>query len=87
MAELQHCLLDGPGVFVIRDMYTGTDLADVDRASEAFTRIIEREKTESGVKGDHFAPAGNNDRVWNSFQKHAMEDPEGFVRYYSNEVL
>ncbi|GFZ51340.1 hypothetical protein JCM24511_09100 [Saitozyma sp. JCM 24511] len=85
MAEFHDCLLHGPGVFAIKGCMP--DHSVLDRANAAFRTIIDREKSESGVKGDHFAPAGNNERVWNSFQKHAVEDPQGFVDYYANEVL
>jgi hypothetical protein len=85
MAEFHDCLLQGPGVMAIKGCMP--DHSVLDRANAAFRTIIDREKSESGVKGDHFAPAGNNERVWNSFQKHAVEDPEGFVDYYANEVL
>jgi ectoine hydroxylase-related dioxygenase (phytanoyl-CoA dioxygenase family) len=85
MAEFHDCLLQGPGVFAIKGCMP--DHSVLDRANAAFRTIIDRERRESGVKGDHFAPAGNNERVWNSFQKHAVEDPQGFVDYYANEVL
>lgn len=84
MAELHQCLLHGPGVFVIRAAFP--DHAIIDRAERAYAEIIESEKGTSG-KGDHFAVAGANDRIWNSFQKFAMIDPEGFIEYYANEVL
>lgn len=84
MAELQYCLLQGPGVYAIKGC---CDLAIVDRASEAFGVILKREAAESGPRGDHFAPAGNNGRIWNSFQKHSEQDPENFVSYYANDLL
>jgi ectoine hydroxylase-related dioxygenase (phytanoyl-CoA dioxygenase family) len=86
MNELHHCLLSGPGVFVVRNLIPPEDYDVIDRAEAAFTQIIEKEK-EAGQKGDHFAPAGANDRIWNSFQKFAQVDPEGFVRYFANEAM
>jgi len=86
MNELHHCLLSGPGVFVVRNLIPPTEHNVIDRAEAAFTQIIEKEK-ETGTKGDHFAPAGANDRIWNSFQKFAQVDPEGFVRYFANEAM
>lgn len=83
MGELHRCLLDGPGVFAIQGCVSDQSL--LDEADGAFSRIIDREKKFS--KGDHFAPGGKNDRIWNSFQKHAMEAPKSFVDYYSNETL
>ena len=85
MGEMHHCLLHGPGVYVVRKCYW--DRKVIDTASAVFETIIEREKRSTGGKGDHFAPAGNNDRIWNSFQKHAEVDPVSFVEYYSNEIL
>ncbi|MEG3115260.1 phytanoyl-CoA dioxygenase family protein [Salinicola sp. 4072] len=82
--EWHHCLLEGPGVLVIQGMY-GDDPA-VDAASDSFVAIIEAEKS-SGAHGDHFAPPGSNDRIWNAFQKHGLEDPSGFVDYYANPLL
>ena len=37
--------------------------------------------------GDHFAKPGANDRVWNALEKLAVNDPEAFVDYYSNDIL
>lgn len=86
MAELHHCLLSGPGVFIVRSAY---DPAVVDRASMAFDAIIASERAANGgvARSDHFAKAGANDRIWNSFQKHALSDPSSFVEYYANEIL
>lgn len=85
MAELHRCLLHGPGVYVVRNMVD--DLSVINRAEYALEKIVEEEKRTSAGKGDHFAPAGANDRIWNSFQKFAMVDPEGFAEYYTNEAL
>lgn len=86
MSELHHCLLLGPGVFVVRSLISPAEHDVIDRAEAAFAQIIEEEKA-AGHKGDHFAPAGANDRIWNSFQKFAQVDPEGFVRYFANEAM
>ncbi|WWD10288.1 hypothetical protein V865_008423 [Kwoniella europaea PYCC6329] len=83
MDELHRCLGTGPGVFVVKGFER--DLEVIERTNEVFKNIIEREKEHA--KGDHFAAAGTNDRIWNSFQKHAVEDPRSFVAYYSNELL
>ncbi|WWC61258.1 uncharacterized protein I303_103839 [Kwoniella dejecticola CBS 10117] len=87
MDELHRCLSSGPGVFVIQGCVK--DLKVIDRANKAFRAIIEAENEAAGgqIKGDHFAAAGHNERIWNSFQKHAETDPESFVEYYSNDVL
>lgn len=84
--EWHHILASGPGAFVLKGMYSP---AVVDAATAAFDRIIarEREQASTSNKGDHFAAGGANDRIWNSFGKHALEDPESFVTYYSNPWL
>jgi len=80
--ELYTVLLTGPGVFVLKNMYT--DHAAIDTANTAFARIITRERSASTAKGDHFAAGGRNDRIWITFSKHCLEDPASFVSYYSN---
>lgn len=87
MAELHQCLLSGPGVFVVKSLVPPEDHSIIDSAEGAFRKIIDAERKLNGAKGDHFAPAGANDRIWNSFQKFAQVDPEGFARYYANEAL
>ncbi|GHC15825.1 phytanoyl-CoA dioxygenase family protein [Aidingimonas halophila] len=84
LTEWHRCLLEGPGVMVIENLYADTSV--IDAATQCFLSIIETEKTEGG-RGDHFAPSGSNDRIWNAFQKHAETDPEGFLDYYSNPLL
>ena len=83
MDELYRCLLDGPGVYVVRSCFS--DHALLDRVDKVFDAIISSER--ASIKADHFAPGGKNDRIWNSFQKHGAMDPASFVEYYSNEIL
>ncbi|MGQ7246454.1 phytanoyl-CoA dioxygenase family protein [Halomonas sp. V046] len=83
LEEWHHCLAQGPGVLAITGMVEG---AVVDRATETFLALIEAERG-IGQRGDHFAAAGANDRLWNAFQKHGEADPDGFVCYYANPVL
>lgn len=71
---------------MIKHLIPDSDHDVIDRAEAAFAKIIEKEKV-AGQKGDHFAPAGANDRIWNSFQKFAQVDAEGFVRYFANEAM
>lgn len=80
--ELYHILVHGPGVYVLKNFFT--DMGPVDSANVAYASIIKRELEENGEKGDHFAVAGTNNRIWNSFSKHCLQDPESFVKYYSN---
>jgi ectoine hydroxylase-related dioxygenase (phytanoyl-CoA dioxygenase family) len=84
--ELFHVLYDGPGVYVMKNFFT--DMATLDSANAAFAAIIESELKESDrAKGDHFAPASANSRIWNSFSKHCIQDPASFVKYYSNPLF
>lgn len=83
--EWHHILLYGSGVFVIKNFFT--DPRTLDSANAAFAAIIKRETEQSGAKGDHFAPGSANSRIWNSFSKHCLQDPESFVKYYSNPLF
>jgi ectoine hydroxylase-related dioxygenase (phytanoyl-CoA dioxygenase family) len=84
--ELFHVLHDGPGVYVLKNFFTDMDV--LGSANAAFASIIETElKGSDGSKGDHFAPASANSRIWNSFSKHCLQDPESFVNYYSNPLF
>lgn len=81
--EWNHVLLNGPGVFAVKNLYT--DHSVLDAANKAFDTIIESEA--SGAKGDHFAASSANSRIWNSFSKHGLADPKSFAIYYSNPWL
>lgn len=78
-------LLHGAGVLVLKRMYT--DHTVLDAANRAFANIITNEQQQFSAKGDHFAPGSANSRIWNSFSKHGLEDPESFLEYYSNPIL
>ncbi len=86
MDEWSRILLDGAGVLVLRGAYAD-DLASVDAATAVFNAIIAEEKQAGRSEADHFAAAGNNDRVWNSLQKLALRAPEVFVRYHGNAAI
>lgn len=86
--ELAHNLTIGPGVYVLKHFFVPTSTA-IDTANRAFASIIASESAHSAddpnqEKGDHFAPAAANSRIWNSFSKHALTDPESFAAYFSN---
>ncbi|WP_432564034.1 phytanoyl-CoA dioxygenase family protein [Kineococcus sp. SYSU DK003] len=83
--ELVRALTDGPGVVVLKGAFVDTGV--VDRVTTAFEAMIADEKAAGTAKGDHFAKAGANDRVWNALEKLAVRDPEAFVDYYGNDVL
>jgi ectoine hydroxylase-related dioxygenase (phytanoyl-CoA dioxygenase family) len=84
-AELVHAMADGPGIVVVEGAWDDHDV--VDRATEAFERLVADEKAAGGAHGDHFAKPGANDRVWNALEKLAVADPGTFVDYYANDVL
>lgn len=84
-AELARALLDGPGVVVVRAAFP--DTAVVDRATAAFTAMIDAQRADGASGGDHFAKPGANDRVWNALEKLAVHEPAVFVDYYANDVI
>lgn len=84
LSELHKALSYGPGVFVVRNLFA--DLSVLDRASEAFEKIMHKEST-SKVQADHFSKAGNNGRIWNALQKLGETSPEVFAEYYANPML
>ncbi|PWY80535.1 hypothetical protein BO70DRAFT_362488 [Aspergillus heteromorphus CBS 117.55] len=88
-SEWHHILESGPGIFVLKGMYHPATYADTLAATNAaFQQIIDQERQSPlGPKGDHFAASGKNDRIWNSFGKHALVDPSSFITYYSNPWL
>ncbi|KAF7586875.1 hypothetical protein BBP40_008204 [Aspergillus hancockii] len=87
--EWYHILSVGPGILVLKGMYHPTKYSQtLSAANTAFTNIVNRERQSPRTKkGDHFAASGKNDRIWNSFSKHALEDPASFIDYYSNQWL
>ena len=78
--ELHQVLEGGPGVFVIRNLYRHDA---IDQSNNIFEKIVE---SEGNTGNDHFA-SGTNTRIWNAFQKVALEDPDAFISYYSNNLL
>ena len=78
--ELHQVLEGGPGVFVIRNLYRHDA---IDQSNNVFEKIVE---SEGNTSNDHFA-SGTNTRIWNAFQKVALEDPNAFISYYSNNLL
>lgn len=76
-AELGRCLRDGPGIFVIRGAFR--DAAVIDGMTAVFMQIIEDEKSSLGDVGDHF---GDNERIWNSFQKACLAAQAWLGPYY-----
>ncbi|MFE5039307.1 phytanoyl-CoA dioxygenase family protein, partial [Streptomyces sp. NPDC056683] len=83
--ELVRALLDGPGIVVLKGAFADADV--VDRATGAFTALIEEERASGTARGDHFAKPGANDRVWNALDKMAVRAPEVFADYYANDMV
>ncbi|KAK7421885.1 hypothetical protein QQZ08_009763 [Neonectria magnoliae] len=83
--EWYRVLLHGPGVLVTSGLFPDDEV--IDTATETFYEIIEKEKKSNKIAGDHFAGAGKNDRIWNSFSKHGITNPASFLSYYSNPYL
>lgn len=84
-AEFVHALLDGPGIVVLKRAFPDLDV--VDRATAAFSALIEEERVTGAARGDHFAKPGANDRVWSALDKTARRAPEVFADYYANDML
>lgn len=85
MAEWTRVFETGPGVVVIKRSYP--DAAPIDRATELFDTLIEKERDAGSGGGDHFAKPGANDRIWNALEKHCLADPEGFALYFGNPLI
>ena len=85
LAELSRALLDGPGIAVFTGAFS--DLAVVDQASRQFEEIIAGQRAAGTAAGDHFAQAGQNDRIWNALEKLARRAPDVFAAYYANEII
>lgn len=83
MAEWARVLRAGPGVLVIRQGCPDHDA--IDAASAEFEGIISEEK--DLAQADHFAAAGNNDRVWNSLQKLCLRAPKVFAKYFAAPAM
>jgi len=84
-AELVHALMAGPGIVVFKHAYPDTRV--IDRATEAFTALIDEQKARGVAGGDHFAPPGANDRLWGALEKLAVQHPDVFADYYANELV
>jgi len=83
-AELASAMLDGPSIVVLASAFD--DPWVVDLATRQFEAIITAERAAGGTVGDHFAAAGQNDRIWNALEKLALRAPEVFADYYANDL-
>src|SRR5580704_4646744 len=84
-AELASALLDGPGIVVLAGAFD--DPWVIDRVTRQFEAIITAQRAAGGTVGDHFAAAGQNDRIWNAMEKLALRAPEVFADYYANDLI
>ncbi len=85
MAEWAAILGRGAGVFVLKQAQP--DHAAIDQATGVYERIIVDERAAGGEGADHFAPAGHNDRIWNSLQKLCLAAPDVFARYFAAPAI
>ena len=83
MSEWADMWADGPGILVLQGALAAPA---VDEVTACFRQIIDRER-DGGSRGDHFAKAGANDRVWNALEKLCLLDAAAFARYYANDML
>jgi ectoine hydroxylase-related dioxygenase (phytanoyl-CoA dioxygenase family) len=83
MSEWTDVWQSGPGILVLQGALAPPVVDDV---TACFMQIIDRER-DGGSRGDHFAKAGANDRVWNALEKLCLLDPAAFARYYANDML
>ncbi|CAI3934282.1 Ectoine hydroxylase-related dioxygenase [Commensalibacter communis] len=83
-SEIYKALASGSGIIAIKNMWSDHQL--LNQHNEIFNQILQ-EETVSGIAADHFAKAGANGRIWNSFQKVALKDADSFIDYYSNPLL
>ncbi len=85
MAEWNRSFRCGPGIVAIQRGYE--DLGLVDAVTEELNALIADEEATTAGKGDHFAAAGANSRMWNAHEKLCMRAPELYARYYTNELF
>ena len=83
--EWVRALHDGPGLVVLAGAFG--DGPVIDAATREFEAIIADQRAAGGAAGDHFAAAGQNDRIWNALEKLARRAPQVFAAYYANEAL
>jgi ectoine hydroxylase-related dioxygenase (phytanoyl-CoA dioxygenase family) len=83
--ELIRALADGPGIVVFTGAFADLDV--IDRATHQFEMILAAQRAAGGTAGDHFATAGQNDRIWNALTKLALRAPGVFAAYYANDII
>ncbi|HAN72195.1 MAG TPA: phytanoyl-CoA dioxygenase [Actinobacteria bacterium] len=84
-AELARALDTGPGVVLLSGAFADTSV--IDEATEVFADIIDQERASGAQAGDHFGRPGANSRIWNAQQKLALQAPQVFARYFSQDAI
>ncbi len=85
MAEWSEVLETGAGIVALEGCFPDHEM--LDETSDLFDRIHVKERESGTIAGDHFGAEGANARIWNALQKMCVNDPDLFVRYYSNVLL
>ena len=85
MQEWGNNFQHGSGIMVIRGCYQ--DLELIDQVTDVLTDLIAEEEAGSNAKGDHFAPAGSNSRLWNAHEKLGIRAPELYLKYNANPLV
>lgn len=83
-AEMARALMHGPGVLAVRGAF---DPSVVDRATAVFEELLASERRQRRAHGDHFAPPGANERMWDALGKLAVTTPTTFADYYANQIV
>ena len=85
MAEFNRAFSTGPGIVAVRGGHSDTAL--LDEVTEVLSALIAEEEAAQPGKGDHFAAAGANSRLWNAHEKLGIREPALFARYNANEIV
>ncbi|MBF0280524.1 MAG: phytanoyl-CoA dioxygenase family protein [SAR324 cluster bacterium] len=83
-SEMAAVFSSGPGVLVLKDAYGDTTV--IDRMNIVFDHLFEEQRLFT-AGSDHFSKAGENSRIWNTFQKSALHSPDAYIDYYKNPLI
>ncbi|KAK5082215.1 hypothetical protein LTR05_007359 [Lithohypha guttulata] len=82
--EWYQVLFAGPGVIVLKGLYSPDRYQkELDSANAVFQQLLRSETKKADQEGTEQVGG----RVWNSFRKLAVADPDTFVEYFSNPWL
>lgn len=85
MAEWAYIYEQSSGVLVLKNAVPHHSV--IDDVTDIYAQVIEDEKLANGSAADHFATAGNNDRIWNSLQKLCERSPDLFAQYFGSPAM